>query len=73
MEVNKEAPHKTVIFIKSITYEILPTGECSGNPIRVLDQILQVEGKDQNDCLEKTDLVLKEFKNVTVGNDTSRR
>ena len=61
----EQAPHKTVIWITAITYDVLKTGELSGNPTRKIEDVYQVSGDDKIDCLKKTDKLMEEIKNAT--------
>lgn len=61
---NDLAPHKTVIWITAITYELLPTGECSGIPVKKTQEVLQVSGENKAVCLERTNKLMEELKNV---------
>ncbi len=62
---NEKAPHKTVIWVEAITYEVLPTGECSGTPIEKKKVIYQIDGLDKFICLRKTNEFLEEMKNAS--------
>ena len=65
MEPNELAPHTTVVWVKAITYEILPTGECSGIPVQKQEKILQVQGKNLEECKQNTLRFLEDLANVT--------
>lgn len=58
---NNKAPHKTVIWVTAMTYEVLPTGECSGKPIKTVKKIYQVVGNNQDICIEKTNKKIEEL------------
>jgi hypothetical protein len=54
------SPHKAVVLIKIEVHDILPTGECSGNPVSseilkeynlLPNMLLSVDGIDMDDCL----------------------
>ena len=62
IEQNELAPHKTVIWLKAITYEVLPSGECSGIPVMKKEEQLQVDGQDKFLCIRRTNEVLEEIK-----------
>lgn len=66
---NDLAPHKTVIWVTAITYELLPTGECNGIPVKKDQEILQVSGENKAICLEKTNKLMEEIKNVRTKKD----
>ncbi len=64
-------PHKAVILMTVEVHEVLDTGECSGKPISSDElskfkiktkQILEVNGQNKQDCLEKLQRAINEFK-----------
>lgn len=59
---NNLAPHKTVVWMTLITYEVLPTGECSGKPIERKEVTLQIKGDGKEDCLNKTQDFMEDVK-----------
>lgn len=61
IQVNENAPHKTVIFIRYITYELLSTGEC-GKPIEKTEEQYQIDGDDKCICIEKTKVIMEDIK-----------
>ncbi len=55
------AAHKTVLFVKVRTYELLPSGEC-GQCIAERDELIQINGQDKSICLRKTNEFIQEMK-----------
>lgn len=58
-EHNKEAPHTSVIWITAKTYELLPTGECSGRYVDSRDKIIKISGANMDEAIEKLDIFLR--------------
>jgi hypothetical protein len=57
-----EAPHKTVIWVKALTYELLHTGECSGIPVYKQEIVLEINDNNKSVCIENTDRFMEEIK-----------
>jgi len=64
MPINKNAPFKTVVFCKVETFEMLPTGEVTNQPVIKDNFILNITGKDYKECKEKTQKVLAYIKSL---------
>lgn len=60
--MESKGPHKTVIWVTAMTYELLPTGECSGKAVVTEKFIGDVVGIDKEECLNKTKEKLEEVK-----------
>ena len=61
-KLNELGPHKTVIWVIAMTYELLPTGECSGKAVATEKLIGDVMGTNKEECLIKTQEKLEEVK-----------
>lgn len=63
-------PHKAVVTVSVQVYDVLDTGELSGNPVKkeemeqfgLRNVLFSVEGFDKYDCLKKTKEVIKKAK-----------
>lgn len=60
--MSNSSPHKAVILLTVEVHEILPSGECSGQPVpnNILKEhglkrnmVVSVDGHDMDDCLKK--------------------
>lgn len=60
--MSNSSPHKAVILLTIEVHEILPSGECSGQPVpnNILKEyglkrnmVVSVDGHDMDDCLKK--------------------
>lgn len=63
---NENAPHKCVILVKAVVYEVLPSGECSGIPVEQQDKILQIDGQDKFIAIRKMNEFLEEIKQCSM-------
>jgi len=64
MPINKIAPHKTVVFCKVETFEMLPNGQVTNQPVVRDNFILNITGKNYQECIEKTQKVLNYIKSL---------
>ena len=67
-----KSPHTAILHIKIDVYDVLPTGECSGNtvPSSILKDyklkpfmLLAIDGYDMDDCLKKLRRKIEDFHN----------
>ncbi len=60
---NPTAKHRAVIFLRAEVHELLNTGECTGNSVKNVDNmILAIDGNNKLEAIDKLEKIIKELK-----------